>query len=217
MAMNPAPAAPPASAPPTSNGAPAWRDHFIVLARYGAWATSRLYEHVDRLTDDEYRRDAGLFFGSVHRTLNHLLVAEHLWYPRFAEGISNRLALDTELEADRAALKRRLVEGGARWGPLVATWPEARYAGTLDYTTTKGAPASFPFAVTLAHVFNHGTHHRGQASAALTAMGYEAPVMDLVAMLQMEQALAAADVSPASASARTASAAGVPTSPSTRR
>ena len=200
MATNPAPAAPPASSPPTSSGAPAWRDHFIVLARYGAWATARLYEHVDRLTDDEYRRDASLFFGSVHRTLNHLLVAEHLWYPRFAEGVSNRIALDTELEADRAALKRRLLEDGSRWGPRVMTWPEARYAGTLDYTTTKGVPASLPFAATLAHVFNHGTHHRGQVSAALTAMGQEAPVMDLVAMLVAEQAAAAATTTASAAS-----------------
>ena len=187
----------PGSAAPADAAFP-WRAHFTALARYGAWATARLYEHVDRLTDDEYRRDVGLFFGSVHRTLNHLLLAEHhVWYPRFAEGISNRVALDTELETDRAALEARLHEAGARWVPLIATWPEGRYAGTLDYANTKGVPQSLAFAVTLAHVFNHGTHHRGQISAALTAMGYEAPVMDLVFMLQAERA-AAAPAAPAS-------------------
>jgi uncharacterized damage-inducible protein DinB len=45
---------------------------------------------------------------------------------------------------------------------------------------------SLPFAATLAHVFNHGTHHRGQISAALTAMGQPAPELDLVFLLQEE-------------------------------
>ena len=47
-------------------------------------------------------------------------------------------------------------------------------------------PQSLPFAITLAHVFNHGTHHRGQITAAVTAIGHEAPELDLVFMLQAE-------------------------------
>jgi uncharacterized damage-inducible protein DinB len=43
-----------------------------------------------------------------------------------------------------------------------------------------------PFAATLAHVFNHSTHHRGQITAALTAMGQPAPELDMVYMLQAE-------------------------------
>src|SRR3982751_3833540 len=93
-----------------SAGAAALRAYFAGLARYGVWATALLYEHVDRLSEDDYRRDAGLFFKSVHATLNHLLVAEHrLWFPRFAEGVSNRLALDVELETDRALLRSQLL------------------------------------------------------------------------------------------------------------
>ena len=163
-----------------------WHAHFAIFARYGAWATERLYGTVDRLSEDEYRRDVGLFFGSVHGTLNHLLVAEQLWYPRFADGVSNRIALNTELERDRAALRARLVEAARRWGPVIAAWPSERFAGTLDYTTTKDLPQSLPFAITLAHAFNHGTHHRGQITAAVTAMGHEAPELDLVYMLVAE-------------------------------
>ncbi len=166
---------------------PSWQSHFSTLARYGEWATARLYEHVDRLSDDDYRRAAGLFFGSVHATLNHLLVAEHeLWYVRFETGISNRIALDAELEPDRARLRRRLLDGAARWEPLIRSWAPARFAGRLDYVTTRGVPQSLPFVATLTHVFNHGTHHRGQVTAALTAMGQPCPELDLVWMLQAE-------------------------------
>ena len=161
--------------------------HFATLARYNVWATRKLYEHVDALTEGEYRRDVGLFFNSVHGSLSHLLVAEHtLWFRRFAEGISPKAKLDDEIEPDRALLRERLLEGAARWLPLIASCDEARFEGVLSYTTTQGIAMTLPFAATLAHVFNHGTHHRGQITAAITALGHPCPELDLVWMLRAE-------------------------------
>jgi len=167
---------------------PTWRDHFAMLARYDLWATERLlHDHVEPLSDADYRRACGLFFGSVHGTLNHLWVAGHgLWYPRFADGISPKRRLDEEAFEDRAALAAALRDGARRWVALIEGWDASRFEGRLDYTTTRGDPQSLPFAAALTHVFNHGTHHRGQVSAALTAMGHAAPEIDLVWMLQAE-------------------------------
>ena len=161
--------------------------YFTTLARYNAWATRRLFEHVDALPEADYRRECGLFFRSVHGTLNHLLVAEQIvWFPRFAEGVSNQIALNTELEADRARLRERLFDAAARWLPLIESLDAARFDAMLAYTTTVGIAQSLPFAATLGHVFNHGTHHRGRISAAITAMGHAGPEIDWVWMLQAE-------------------------------
>ena len=166
-----------------------WSAHFGLLARYNVWATDRLLAAVQPLPDDHYRRDAGLFFRSIHGTLNHLLVGEHrLWFVRFAQGTSPRVALDAEIEPDRARLAASLREGAARWAPLITGFAAERWDGTLDYTTMRGTAASLPFAATLAHVFNHGTHHRGQITAALTALGRTSPELDLVYFLQAQQA-----------------------------
>ena len=163
------------------------RSYFLTLARYNAWATRRLFEHVDALTEEDYRRDAGLFFTSVHGTLNHLLVGEHrIWFHRFAEGVSNSVALNEEVEPDRRRLREALVDGAGRWAPLIESFDVARFTSTLDYTTTRGVAQSLPFAPTLGHVFNHATHHRGQITAAITAMGYPCPELDMVWMLQAE-------------------------------
>lgn len=163
------------------------KSHFSTLARYNVWALRKLYEHVDALPDADYRRDAGLYFKSVHGTLNHLLVTEDaLWFPRFAEGVSPQVRLNEELEPDRERLRERLLDGARRWLPFIESVDDARWHGTLDYTTTKGVRQSLPFAATLAHVFNHGTHHRGQVTAAITAMGHPCPEIDLVWMLQEE-------------------------------
>jgi uncharacterized damage-inducible protein DinB/GNAT superfamily N-acetyltransferase len=165
------------------------REHLRLLARYNRWAIQALLTQVDALTDADYRRDLGLFFRSVHGTLNHLLLAEQdVWYRRFAEGASPVTALDTEIEPDRTALRERLLEGALAWLPLIEVWPEARLLGRIDYRSTKGVAVNLPFAATLTHVFNHGTHHRGQVSAALTALGRPAPELDMVLMLMEERA-----------------------------
>ena len=164
------------------------RAHFATVARYNAWATQRLLDAVAAVNDTDFRRDTGLFFKSIHGTLNHLLVGEHLlWFRRFAEGVSPMVTLDEEVEVDRSLLAERLLEGAARWQPLIKNWPSERFNGRLDYTTTRGVPVSLPFAATLTHVFNHGTHHRGQITAAFTRLGQPFPELDLVYMLQQEQ------------------------------
>lgn len=164
------------------------RDHFVTLARYHQWATRRLLDdHLARLPDADYRRDCGLFFRSIHGTLNHLLVAElSLWLRRFVDGASPKVRLDGEVETDRGRLHMGLLDGAAQWLHFVELQPDARFGGTLRYTTMTGRMVELPFGATLAHVFNHGTHHRGQISAALTAMGQPGPVLDLVFMLQQE-------------------------------
>ena len=176
---------------------PALRAQLATLARYSLWATRRLFQHVDALPESDYRRDAGLFFKSVHGTLNHLLVGEHeLWFQRFAKGMSRTLRLDAEVEPDRVRLKERLLEGAQAWLPWIDALDAQRLDGTLDYTSTQGVANSLPFAATLAHVFNHGTHHRGQITAAITAMGHACPQIDLVWMLQGEAAALPATPTP---------------------
>jgi uncharacterized damage-inducible protein DinB len=151
------------------------REHLQTLARYNLWATRRLQAHVDALPEADYRRDLGLFFHSIHGTLNHLLVGEHLlWFPALRKA-ARRHRAGRRSRARPRPLAERLREGALAWMPLIEVWPEDRLLGTLEYTRMNGQAVVAAFAATLAHVFNHGTHHRGQISAALTAWAAPAP------------------------------------------
>lgn len=162
-------------------------NHFALLARYSLWATRRLFTHIDALPEADYRRDAGLFFRSVHGTLNHLLVGERAWFGRFACDESPLVVLDAELESGRARLRDALIDSALNWPAFVRDCPDERWAGELHYRRGNGEPMVLPFAPTLTHVFNHGTHHRGQITAAITAMGHACPVLDIAWMLVEEK------------------------------
>ena len=161
-------------------------DYFARLARYHAWATHTLLADLAALSDDEWHRDLRLFFGSVHRTVNHLLVTDTVWYARFAENNSPRVALDAELHTDRAAVCAPLGEAVERWAPWAGTLDASRLDGELAYTRINGEAVRVLFAPALGHVFNHATHHRGQITAAVTALGYPGPSLDWVALQQSE-------------------------------
>lgn len=74
----------------------------------------------------------------------------------------------------------------ARFQSLVSDIVEQnpqKLAETFSYHSTKGKPFTRVLGPILLHVYNHGTHHRGQISAALTALGHKAPVLDLLYFL----------------------------------
>jgi uncharacterized damage-inducible protein DinB len=153
--------------------------HLRLMADYHAWALDRLYAEIDALADDDYFRDCGQFFGSVHGTLNHLLLVEHLWQARLRHDVFPTTGLDQQLEAERGALRRRLFAFAKGWRSFVDRQDGAAIAGDLTYRNLQGTAFTLPFASLVLHVFNHATHHRGQASIALIQMGRPAPVMDL--------------------------------------
>jgi len=165
-------------------------DYFVRLARYHVWATERLLDgNLAELTDEQWHRDCHLFFRSVHRTVNHLLVTDNIWHARFAEGLSPRMALDTELFHERDPLVAALRQAVQRWPAWAAGLDADRLAGDLSYTRNNGQTVRIPFAPALGHHFNHATHHRGQISAGLTAMGRPAPELDWVYQLQQQEAI----------------------------
>ena len=156
------------------------QQHLQLLAAYHRWTFDVLYAALLPLDDTQYRADLGLFFRSIHGTLNHLLVAERVWFGRVAATPFAVSGLDAELETDREKLEQALYTHSARWQDWLLTRSDTQLAAPLRYTNMSGTGFEQESASLLLHVFNHATHHRGQISAAITACGLAAPEMDLI-------------------------------------
>ncbi|WP_119460700.1 DinB family protein [Rhodospirillaceae bacterium SYSU D60014] len=159
------------------------RSYFQRLARYNAWANRRLYDACGRLTRADYVAQRAAFFGSIHKTLNHLLVADRIWLGRFMGKSAGIDALDQILFDDFDALRAARIEEDERILTLVSGYSDSALQGVLAYRNVAGEAKTTPLVWALAHFFNHQTHHRGQAHAMLSGTPVPPPPLDLLYFL----------------------------------
>jgi uncharacterized damage-inducible protein DinB len=158
--------------------------HFATLARYNGWANRRLYETCDGLAEAEYLRDRAAAFGSLHGILNHLLVVDRLWIARIEGRTQPQLRLDQILYADRIGLKIARIAEDEWLERLVLGLSDRALGEPIDYTSLEGERRTASTALVLMHLFNHQTHHRGQAHALLRQSGARPPPLDLIDFLR---------------------------------
>ncbi|MRG55796.1 damage-inducible protein DinB [Phyllobacterium sp. SYP-B3895] len=162
--------------------------HFRMFAAYNRWANERLYAIAAELDDEEYRRDMRAFFASIHGTLNHLLVTDRIWLFRFSGEGEAPKALDAILFETFEDLRIAREKEDVRIIDWVSSLDAAAIGGRFTYTTVSDMRTiSQRLAPALAHLFNHQTHHRGQAHAILTALGKAAPSFDLIQFQRTEE------------------------------
>ncbi|MBI2750753.1 MAG: DinB family protein [Burkholderiales bacterium] len=181
---------------------PPFTDNYRFLARYNQWFNACLLDACETLTDEQRKQDRGAFFGSIHRTLNHLLVADPIWLQRFRQcgrdhgwdatflsdavvGLPEGTTLSTVLFDDWAALRARRAELDVAILQWLADMP-ADFAGcTMRYANSAGVRREHPAWQALTHFFNHQTHHRGQVTALLAQAGVDPGVTDLIALVSL--------------------------------
>jgi uncharacterized damage-inducible protein DinB len=163
------------------------KSYFTTLARYNAWANRRLYAAVGELPGDEIAAPRIGFFPSLLKTLNHLIVTDRIWLTRLTATPDPEVkALDQILTTDFADLRAQRVALDARLLGFVEGLPETRFGEVLVYKTTAGLPFETPIDLVLGHVFNHQTHHRGQAHGMLSGTQVAPPSLDIVLFTREE-------------------------------
>ncbi len=159
--------------------------HWRRMAAYNSAANRILYAAVAGLTDEEYRRPRRAFFGSIHGTLNHILLGDRIWMTRFEGGTHPSAGLDGILQEAFADLRAAREAMDARIEAFVAgSVDDAFLGGSIRYTTNAGVEAEDPVSVLLLHFFNHQTHHRGQVHGLLSQTAVAPPSLDLHRVLR---------------------------------
>jgi uncharacterized damage-inducible protein DinB len=159
-------------------------DHFRGFARYNQWANRRLYAACASLPEAEYMKPRASFFGSLHATLNHILVGDRIWMGRLTGHDPGIASLDQILYAELAGLRVAREAEDAQIIAFVDGLDEPTFNTTLRYKSMSGKPQATPVRWVLAHLFNHQTHHRGQAHALLSQTAVAPPELDLIYYLR---------------------------------
>ncbi len=160
-------------------------NNIALMARFNAWANGRLYGCVAGISDQAYREDRKAYFGSIHNTLNHLLVVDRLWTHRIEGSDHGIKSLDQILYGDFESLRAARKTEDAALIDLVDGLSEEELRGPVTYRRMIGdGPHTTRRDHILITLYNHQTHHRGQVHAMLTQQGIDPPHLDVIYLLE---------------------------------
>lgn len=147
----------------------------IEMVRYARWQNETLYGLCEDLTEEQRTEDRGLFFKSIHHTLDHMLMVERVLLDHSKTGTSENLFdVSTIMQPDYGALKAARVG----FDNALEPWLDQHPDGWLDDSVTfqwgqMANSRTVPRHFFWAQMFNHGTHHRAQVTSELHRMGID--------------------------------------------
>jgi uncharacterized damage-inducible protein DinB len=156
------------------------REHFA----YSAWASRRLVHAASELTAAELLRDFETSDHSVLGTLVHAFAADRVWLARLRSAA--RPPYSTEVDYHLSVLQNEWPELYRQWDEWLAGLNDDAARADFTYQDMRGNTWTQPIWKLVLHVVNHATHHRGQVSGFLRAMGHVPPVLDLVAFYRLK-------------------------------
>jgi uncharacterized damage-inducible protein DinB len=172
---------------------------FRNLAQYNERANREMYETLAGLTDEERKKNAGSWFGSIHGILNHVIICDINWLKRFRvlspdSPVLSDPQLDPpglswkhDLHEDFAGLRNSRTFVDERICAWFAEFPAARLGETFRYEDSAGTIRQAAAGSAFEFLFVHQTHHRGQISQVMDSLGLPNNVADNVHYLERNE------------------------------
>jgi uncharacterized damage-inducible protein DinB len=160
------------------------KEMLLMYARHTKQTNASVLALVDALSPEVREADRKSFYKSLSGLEAHILDATIYFhglfrasFPAAAKALAATAALKapegklstaqwTKLKSDLAAADQAFVD-------LVSSLSEAELAYPIELDWYEGKPASVPFHFLACHLYEHGTHHRGQISQILDELGIE--------------------------------------------
>ena len=151
------------------------------MARYNKWQNEVVFGLCSGMNDAEYMADRGMFFGSLHHTLDHIYMVEKRLLAYCETGSPDgpfepRKLVHPNFEAlnrARAALDRELLDLAEEKSDAWLTAPAPLSKDGF------GGGRTLPRMYLMMQLFNHGTHHRAHVTAEFHKMGLDYGCTDI--------------------------------------
>ena len=160
-------------------------DSLRYLWRHNSWASRTLLDRCKTLTIEQLSAPAAASYGSIIETLRHLVMTDAA-YLHSLGGVQTSWLADHQRalgeipepwhegpreDGDLDELQRRVDETDRLW----ETFLSGEAFDTERVCVLDGGTYECPAGIVMAQVFHHGSLHREQICAALTALGTEPP------------------------------------------
>jgi len=147
------------------------KELLLQYANYNIWANKRIIDVLLTLEPELLDKEIVSSFSSVKQTVYHVWGAEFIWL--------QRLQLEEQPVWIQKVFKGTFEEACADWqrvsevlAQFVARqYDDKSFEHIFQYYNSEKKSFKVPVGLTLNHVFNHGTYHRGQLVTMLRQLG----------------------------------------------
>jgi uncharacterized damage-inducible protein DinB len=170
-------------------------EQFKLLATYNRLMNQRMFEVLLPLSQIQLNENRGAFFGSIHGSLNHILVADVIWLKRFAahpaftwqkeylDQLEQPASLATILFDDFGSLKQMRVAIDDLLIDWITPLNLVDLEGVLNYKNMAGNPYCHELVSLVHHLFLHQIHHRGQVTTLMSQLDVDFGDTDFLEIL----------------------------------
>jgi uncharacterized damage-inducible protein DinB len=146
--------------------------------RYTAWASHRLVRAVEHLSADQLAHDFHTADRNILGTLIHVFAADRIWLSRVQGESPASFISEADYNLHVLQIDWPLIYD--KWNEWAGALNDDTAREQISYRSLKGGPYVNTAWEIVLHVVNHGTHHRGQVSGFLRALGHAPPQLDLI-------------------------------------
>lgn len=156
-----------------------FNDYGRCMATYNSWQNGVLFDLCAEIGDEARRLDRGMFFGSIHKTLNHLIYIDLRILGILRTGEAKAFDARTIVDDDFDRLSAKRIEVDRDIMAFVHGSDHAWQDGIRELQGLDGVVRKLPRQLFLMQLFNHQTHHRSQITAELHKMGIDYGITDV--------------------------------------
>ena len=151
--------------------------HPHTLAKFNAWANTRLHKICGALSPDQISANRDAFFGSILGTLNHILLVDILYRERLEGTRSTFKSLDETLHDNLPDLSAHQRDEDQRWLALSAEINADKLDEPIAFRTLMDDPDHWevPKHIYFTNLCQHQTHHRGQTHNMVSQADIDPP------------------------------------------
>lgn len=151
----------------------------IEMAAYDEWQNEALYALCANLDEADRSVDRGMFFRSIHATLDHILLIDRVLMSTAAAARFSKPSFERQyddFEELRAARVRFDVELRASMADCSQAWLEE---DLRFFSATLQRERVLPRWLLFSQMFDHQTHHRSQVTTHLQLLGIDYGCTDI--------------------------------------
>jgi uncharacterized damage-inducible protein DinB len=147
------------------------KKYFSDLAKFNIWANEIVFGWLQEINEEQWNKNVVSSFNSVAATSVHIAGAEKVWLDRW-NNIEKPIFLSDEFNGSKSDLISIWRKASNDIFDFINKLNEDDFEKKLHFKRLNGDEHTMKLSITITHLLNHSTFHRGQLVTQLRQVGF---------------------------------------------